>query len=162
MTEVKLMTARHLLACATLALALAGPAPRARRRRTRRPTSTTSVLATGQARGQKAAGQGVSNERIPSPPRLEDSLPLAGEADRAKSSKILQQTTVHLLTLFNDYKQAHWNLNGPLYISLHEYYQIRPTPIAATRTSSPSATCSSATAWTAATARSPRPALCRR
>ena len=74
-------------------------------------------------RAAKAAGQGQSNEKVPNPPRIEDSYPLASDADRAKSSKDIQQTVVDLLTLFNDHKQAHWNLNGPLYLPLHEFYQ---------------------------------------
>ena len=74
-------------------------------------------------RAEKAAGQGVSNEKVPNPPRIEDSYPLASDADRQKSSKDIQQTVVDLLALFNDHKQAHWNLNGPLYLPLHDFYQ---------------------------------------
>lgn len=62
------------------------------------------------------------NQRIPSPPRLELSLPLTTEDDRRKSVRLLQQTTVDLLALVHDFKQAHWNLTGPLYLPLHEYY----------------------------------------
>jgi starvation-inducible DNA-binding protein len=35
----------------------------------------------------------------------------------------LQQLTVDLLALHNMYKEAHWDLTGPLYLPLHEYYQ---------------------------------------
>ncbi len=75
------------------------------------------------SRAAKAAGQGKSNEVVPNPPRIEDSYPLDSEATRTKSSKHLQQTVVDLFSLFNDFKEAHWNLNGPLYLPLHEYYQ---------------------------------------
>ena len=75
------------------------------------------------ARANKAAGKGQSNEKIPSPKRLEDSLPLTSDADREKSVKLLQQLTVDLLATFNNYKQMHWNLSGPLYLPLHEYFQ---------------------------------------
>lgn len=121
------MTARQLLTCATLALTLAasaGAQDAGQKAQDQKADQNDQHLSQqAKARGSKAAGQGASNERVASPPRLEDSLPLTSEADRAKSSRLLQQTTVDLLTLFNDYKQAHWNLNGPLYISLHEYYQ---------------------------------------
>ncbi len=88
-------------------------------------TADSQGLAKARERSAKATSQpGESNEHItPQPPRIEESYPLAGDAERAKSVKLLQQVTVDLLALFNDYKQAHWNLNGPLYISLHEYYQ---------------------------------------
>jgi len=75
------------------------------------------------ARADKSVGQGQSNEKQSQPPRIENSYPLTTEADRAKTAKLLQQLTVDLLSLFNQYKEAHWNLNGPLYLVLHEYYQ---------------------------------------
>lgn len=66
-----------------------------------------------------------SNQKVAQPPRVEKSYPLADDAAREKSVKLLQQFTVDLLSLFNMYKQAHWNLNGPLYLILHEYYQLQ-------------------------------------
>ena len=75
------------------------------------------------ARGNRAENQGQSVEKVPSPKRIEDSLPLPSDATRQKSAQILQQTTVDLLSLFNTYKEAHWNLSGPLYLPLHEFYQ---------------------------------------
>ena len=75
------------------------------------------------ARAAKAEGKGQSNEKVPSPKRIEDSYPLASDSDRDKSAKLLQQLSVDLLATFNNYKEAHWNLNGPLYLPLHEYYQ---------------------------------------
>ena len=57
------------------------------------------------------------------PGRVEYSYPLKGDQERSKSVKALQQLTVDLLALHNMYKEAHWNLNGPLFLPLHEYYQ---------------------------------------
>ena len=64
-----------------------------------------------------------SNEKLPQPKRIEDSYPLTSEADRAKAAKLLQQLTVDLLALFNQNKEAHWDVNGPLYLPLHEFFQ---------------------------------------
>jgi len=58
-----------------------------------------------------------------SPPLIENSYPLANEAARKKTTKLLQQLVVDLLATFNNYKEAHWNLTGPLFLPLHEYYQ---------------------------------------
>lgn len=75
-------------------------------------------------RANKAtATEGQSNEKLAQPKRIEDSYPLTTENDRQKSTKLLQQMTVDLLSLFNQYKEAHWNVNGPLYLPLHEFYQ---------------------------------------
>ena len=57
------------------------------------------------------------------PGRVEFSYPLKGDEERRKSIKGLQQLTVDLLALHNMYKEAHWDLNGPLFLQLHEYYQ---------------------------------------
>ncbi len=73
------------------------------------------------ANGAKEDGQ--SNEKLPQPKRIEDSYPLTSEADRVKVAKLMQQLTVDLLALFNQNKEAHWNVNGSLYLSLHEFYQ---------------------------------------
>ena len=64
-----------------------------------------------------------SNKMNPQPKLVENSYPLANDEARTKTVKVCQQATVDLLALFNFYKQAHWNLNGPLYLVLHEYYQ---------------------------------------
>ena len=57
------------------------------------------------------------------PGRVEYSYPLNGDQERSKSAKALQQLTVDLLALHNMYKEAHWDLTGPLFLPLHEYYQ---------------------------------------
>lgn len=74
-------------------------------------------------RAAGAMGKGESNEKFGQPKRIEDSYPLTTDADRQKISKMMQQMTVDLLSLFNQYKEAHWNVNGPLYLPLHDYYQ---------------------------------------
>jgi starvation-inducible DNA-binding protein len=63
-----------------------------------------------------------SNEKLSQPKLIEHSYPLEGESERAKSVRLLQQLTVDLLAMDNIYKEAHWNLSGPLYLQLHEYY----------------------------------------
>ena len=73
--------------------------------------------------GGKNAPAGESNQTVPQPQLIEHSYPLADAAARQKSVKVLQQVTVDLLALFNLYKEAHWNMSGPLYLFLHEYYQ---------------------------------------
>jgi DNA-binding ferritin-like protein len=57
------------------------------------------------------------------PGRVESSYPLKGDAERRKCVTGLQQLTVDLLALHNMYKEAHWDLTGPLFLPLHEYYQ---------------------------------------
>ena len=74
------------------------------------------------SRAKQDRPHGESNETISQPKRIEDSYPLKGDDERYKSVKGLQQLTVDLLALYNMYKEAHWNLTGPLYLQLHEYY----------------------------------------
>jgi starvation-inducible DNA-binding protein len=57
------------------------------------------------------------------PARVEYSYPLKGDEERRKSVKALQQLTVDLLALHNVYKEAHWDLTGPLFLPLHDYFQ---------------------------------------
>ncbi len=85
--------------------------------------SNKSVQQEARTRASASMGKGESNEKLSQPKRIEDSYPLTQEADREKITKVMQQMTVDLLSLFNQYKEAHWNVNGPLYLSLHDYYQ---------------------------------------
>ena len=64
-----------------------------------------------------------SNQKLAQPRRIENAYPLKDDADRQKTARVTQQMTVDLLALFNEFKQAHWNVNGPLYLPLHEFYQ---------------------------------------
>ena len=83
----------------------------------------TVLLASSTAIAGAQAPTGISNEKLPQSPRIEHSYPLPTDADREKTAKLMQQLVVDLLTTFNDYKEVHWDLNGPLYLVLHEYYQ---------------------------------------
>jgi starvation-inducible DNA-binding protein len=85
-----------------------GPSPRAKLDRTQEESSETIE---------------ESNQTIDQPMRIKYSYPLKGDDERRKSVKGLQQLTVDLLALHNMYKEAHWDLTGPLYLQLHEYYR---------------------------------------
>jgi starvation-inducible DNA-binding protein len=65
----------------------------------------------------------VGDQTKRQPGRVEFSYPMKGDQERGTSVKALQQLTVDLLALHNMYKEAHWNLTGPLFLPLHEYYQ---------------------------------------
>lgn len=55
-------------------------------------------------------------------PAADELVPLeAGK--RQTVSDVCEATVVELLELFHDSKQSHWNLRGPLYLSLHEQLQ---------------------------------------
>jgi len=82
----------------------------------------TTIAQDVSSRAKPGRTDGESNATIPQPQRIEDSYPLKGDEERHKCVKGLQQLTVDLLALYNMYKEAHWNLNGPLYLPLHEYY----------------------------------------
>ncbi len=87
-------------------------------------SGTDAAGAHAAARGQATSNvTGKSNNQQSQPARIEDSYPLKSDADRQKTVAVVQQLTVDLLATFNNYKEAHWNLNGPLYLVLHEYYQ---------------------------------------
>ena len=73
----------------------------------------------GQPQQANAERRGPASQ----PGRIEYSYPLKGDQERSKSVKALQQLTVDLLALHNMYKEAHWDLTGPLYVPLHEYFQ---------------------------------------
>ncbi len=90
-----------------------------------RPITFLSGLAAGLtlAAAFPQGGSQGSNQKLPQPKRVEDAYPLKDEVDRQKTARITQQMTVDLLALFNQYKQSHWNVNGPLYLPLHEFYQ---------------------------------------
>jgi DNA-binding ferritin-like protein len=112
-------------ALALAALAVAGardsPAPKDQKGEAKlkahHPTPTPSPHA-----GFVRTGEG-SDETKRQPGRVEDSYPLRSDEERRRSIKGLQQLTVDLLALHNMYKEAHWDLTGPLFLPLHEYYQ---------------------------------------
>ena len=122
-----IMTWKNMIALGSAALALTTPAlAQNADQKTQDQRANQADIRTSQdvkARAGRTAGQGQSNEKFAQPKRIEDSYPLTTEADRAKSGKMLQQLTVDLLSIFNQSKEAHWNVNGPLYLPLHEQYQ---------------------------------------
>jgi DNA-binding ferritin-like protein len=73
--------------------------------------------------GKPARTRAEGDKTILQPGRVEYSYPLKGDAERRKGIKGLQQLTVDLLALHNMYKEAHWDLTGPLFLPLHDYYQ---------------------------------------
>jgi starvation-inducible DNA-binding protein len=85
-----------------------GPSPHAEQDRTQEETDETIE---------------ESNETLNQPMRIKYSYPLKGDDERRRSVKGLQQLTVDLLALHSLYKEAHWDLTGPLYLQLHEYYR---------------------------------------
>lgn len=78
-----------------------------------------AALITGVAAAQETS---ESTEHIPAPELIEDSYPLQNAAARERTTQLLQQLVVDLLAIYNNYKEAHWNLTGPLFVPLHEYY----------------------------------------
>jgi starvation-inducible DNA-binding protein len=94
-------------------LAFTGPPTPAKTGAGNKPTREASAKETAREK---------SNEKLSQPKRIEHSYPLAGDQERVKSVRLLQQLTVDLLAVFNLYKEAHWDLSGPLYLQLHEYY----------------------------------------
>ncbi|TDN38412.1 DNA starvation/stationary phase protection protein [Hymenobacter sp. UV11] len=55
-------------------------------------------------------------------PAADPLIPVEAEK-RQPITDDLQATVVELLELFHDSKQSHWNLRGPIYLSLHEQLQ---------------------------------------
>ena len=53
------------------------------------------------------------------PFKTRNSLP---QATRVKVAAILNQALADLADLYSQTKQAHWNLRGPLFISLHKFF----------------------------------------
>ena len=59
-------------------------------------------------------------------PAADDLVPLSAEK-RQPVADDLEATVVELLELYHDTKQSHWNLRGPLYLSIHEQLQDNAT-----------------------------------
>ena len=55
-------------------------------------------------------------------PAADELIPIE-EAKRKPVTDDLEATVVELLELYHDSKQSHWNLRGPIYLSLHEQLQ---------------------------------------
>jgi starvation-inducible DNA-binding protein len=81
--------------------------------------ATHALSPHGQPQRTNAERRGLAAQ----PGRIEYSYPLKDDQERSKSVKALQQLTVDLLALHNTYKEAHWDLTGPLSVPLHDYFQ---------------------------------------
>lgn len=79
-----------------------------------RANGTTNAPAQGTPTGSQLGN--YRNERA------DQWIPLDAEKRQAVNAD-LQATVVELLELFQDAKQSHWNLRGPLYFPLHENLQ---------------------------------------
>ena len=86
--------------------------------------ATIAVCAAAPAQTNKQNSD-ISNQKQPQSPLVERSYPLKSEADRERTAKAMQQLVVDLLATFNNYKEVHWDLNGPLYLVIHEFYQLQ-------------------------------------
>ncbi|NML64145.1 DNA starvation/stationary phase protection protein [Hymenobacter sp. RP-2-7] len=66
---------------------------------------------------------GESNGRLDYRNPAADDLVALDASKRQTVADDLEATVVELLELYHDTKQSHWNLRGPLYLSLHEQLQ---------------------------------------
>ena len=121
------MKLNHLLVGLALVLGVSGSALAQKSNQDAQKQQENQVDARTQqevkARANGISREGQSNEKLAQPKRIEDAYPLTSDEARTKSAKLMQQLTVDLLSLFNQHKEAHWNVNGPLYLPLHEFYQ---------------------------------------
>lgn len=83
-------------------------------------TSTTPVNTDTPPPGENSGKLDYRN------PAADELVPLeAGK--RQTVSDVCEATVVELLQLYHDSKQSHWNLRGPIYLSLHEQLQENAT-----------------------------------
>jgi DNA-binding ferritin-like protein len=115
-----------VVAALTVAGAQDSPAPGQQKGEAKSKAPQPAPISSPHAFSSPRQPQRINGERngfAVQPGRVEYSYPLKGDLERSKSVKALQQLTVDLLALHNMYKVAHWDLTGPLYVPLHEYYQ---------------------------------------
>ncbi|MBC6609596.1 DNA starvation/stationary phase protection protein [Hymenobacter sp. BT507] len=115
----------YLLATAAALLTLlAAPHAEAQRRSnaqntTPLPTTNNNATAPNTTPTPPGATNGKLDYRNPAADAL-----IPAEADKRQPiTDDLEATVVELLELYHDSKQSHWNLRGPLYLSLHEQLQ---------------------------------------
>lgn len=70
---------------------------------------------------------GESNGRLDYRNPAADDLVALDASKRQAVADDLEATVVELLELYHDTKQSHWNLRGPLYLSIHEQLQDNAT-----------------------------------
>jgi starvation-inducible DNA-binding protein len=112
-----------VLALATLAVADAPDSPGTKQQEGAIKLKAQNPAPIPSPHARLARTHAENNATTGQPGRVESSYPLKGDEERRKSIKGLQQLTVDLLALHNMYKEAHWDLTGPLFLPLHEYYQ---------------------------------------
>jgi DNA-binding ferritin-like protein len=112
-----------VLLVATLAVADAqhSPAPKDKKAEVKSKAQPAAPIFSPHGMPVRTRAEGDKTQFQPG--RVEYSYPLNGDTERRKSVTGLQQLTVDLLALHNMYKEAHWDLTGPLFLPLHEYYQ---------------------------------------
>jgi starvation-inducible DNA-binding protein len=120
---IRFLSLSGVLALATLAVADAqdSTAPKEQKAEVKLKAQHPASTLSPHARSMRTGVEG--DETNCQPGRVESSYPLKGDAERRQSVTGLQQLTVDLLALHNLYKEAHWDLTGPLFLPLHEYYQ---------------------------------------
>ena len=111
------------LALAALAVAAAqdSPAPNDRKGEARSGAAQPAPSLSPHGTPVRSVAEGDRTKLQPG--RVEYSYPLKGDEERLKSVAGLQQLAVDLLALHNIYQEAHWDLTGPLFLPLHEYYR---------------------------------------
>lgn len=108
-----------LLVVAAL-LAVAAPRAHAQNRRSAQQAPATNTATTP---NNTPTPPGDANGKLDYRNPAADPLIPTEEAKRQPVTDDLQATVVELLELYHDSKQSHWNLRGPLYLSLHEQLQ---------------------------------------
>ncbi len=111
----------YLLAATVALLAATAPQAQAQNRRATQtpPAPPAGMAAPTNTPAPPPATNGQLDYRNPAADQL---IPV--EADKRKPvTDDLQATVVELLELYHEAKQSHWNLRGPLYLSLHEQLQ---------------------------------------
>ncbi|MET4074881.1 hypothetical protein [Hymenobacter sp. UYCo722] len=107
----------YMLAASVALLSLAAPQAQAQNRRSA-PQTTPPVgsAVPNNTPNAPSSDGGKLDYRNPAADQL---IPV--EADKRQPiTQELQATVVELLELYHDSKQSHWNLRGPIYLSLHE------------------------------------------
>jgi DNA-binding ferritin-like protein len=120
---IRFLSIAGVLALAALTVADAQDSPAPKDQKAEAKLKTQQPAPTFSPHGMPARTRAEGDKINLQPGRVEYSYPLKDDLERRKSVKALQQLTVDLLALHNMYKEAHWDLTGPLFLPLHEYYQ---------------------------------------
>ena len=108
-----------LLAASVALLAVTAPQAQAQRRAAQPAAPSSGSMAPNNTPNAAGSDTGKLDYRNPAADPL---IPVEAEK-RGPITKELQASVVELLELFHDSKQSHWNLRGPIYLSLHEKLQ---------------------------------------